>query len=98
MFPGLRRSLVCLTCLMRVDVITLFPEVVTVPLGASIVGRAQERGALSLAELIAQLELPVARIAVELNREVVRRSDWSGTMLHEEDRIEIVHFVGGGRD
>jgi thiamine biosynthesis protein ThiS len=55
-------------------------------------------GALSLAELIAQLELPVARIAVELNREVVRRSDWSGTMLHEEDRIEIVHFVGGGRD
>ncbi len=34
---------------MRVDVITLFPEVVTVPLGASIVGRAQERGALALA-------------------------------------------------
>jgi tRNA (guanine37-N1)-methyltransferase len=34
---------------MRVDVITLFPEVVTVPLGASIVGRAQERGAVSLA-------------------------------------------------
>ena len=34
---------------MRVDVITLFPEVVTVPLGASIVGRAQERGVLTLA-------------------------------------------------
>ncbi|MFZ4764121.1 MAG: tRNA (guanosine(37)-N1)-methyltransferase TrmD [Roseimicrobium sp.] len=34
---------------MRVDVITLFPEVVTVPLGASIVGRAQERGAITLA-------------------------------------------------
>ena len=34
---------------MRVDVITLFPEVVSVPLGASIVGRAQERGALTLA-------------------------------------------------
>jgi tRNA (guanine37-N1)-methyltransferase len=33
---------------MRVDVITLFPEVVTVPLGASIVGRAQERGVLTL--------------------------------------------------
>lgn len=33
---------------MRVDVITLFPQVVTVPLGASIVGRAQERGALTL--------------------------------------------------
>lgn len=40
--------MVCLPCIVRVDVITLFPEVVTVPLGASIVGRAQERGALTL--------------------------------------------------
>jgi tRNA (guanine37-N1)-methyltransferase len=38
-----------LTCVVQVDVITLFPEVVSVPLGASIVGRAQERGALTLA-------------------------------------------------
>ncbi len=52
--------------------------------------------ALSLAELITQLDLPAGRIAVELNREVVRRSDWSVTMLNEDDRIEIVHFVGGG--
>jgi len=51
---------------------------------------------ISLAELIAQLDLPAARIAIELNREVVRRSDWGGTMLKDEDRIEIVHFVGGG--
>jgi len=53
-------------------------------------------GTPSLAELITQLELPATRIAVELNREVVRRSEWSGTMLHEDDRVEIVHFVGGG--
>ena len=53
-------------------------------------------GTPSLAELIRQLDLPVARIAVELNREVVRRSEWSGTMLKDEDRIEVVHFVGGG--
>ena len=51
---------------------------------------------ISLAELIEQLDLPVARIAIELNREVVRRSDWGSTMLKDEDRIEIVHFVGGG--
>jgi tRNA (guanine37-N1)-methyltransferase len=38
-----------LPCDVQVDVITLFPEVVTVPLGASIVGRAQERGVLTLA-------------------------------------------------
>ncbi len=53
-------------------------------------------GTPSLAELISQLDLPAARIAVELNREVVRRNDWGGTVLREDDRIEIVHFVGGG--
>ena len=53
-------------------------------------------GTPSLAELITQLDLPVARIAIELNRAVVRRSEWSGTILHDGDRIEIVHFVGGG--
>ena len=55
-------------------------------------------GTPSLAELITQLDLPATRIAVELNREVVRRNDWSGTILHEDDRVEIVHFVGGGAD
>jgi thiamine biosynthesis protein ThiS len=56
----------------------------------------QLSGTASLAELIAQLDLPAARIAIELNREVVRRSDWSSTMLRDDDRVEIVHFVGGG--
>ena len=51
---------------------------------------------LTLAELVAELDLPPARIAVELNRAVVRRDDWSATTLDDEDRIEIVHFVGGG--
>jgi thiamine biosynthesis protein ThiS len=53
-------------------------------------------GPTSLAELITQLDLPAARIAVELNRAVVRRSDWNATMLQDDDRVEIVHFVGGG--
>ena len=52
---------------------------------------------LSLADIITQLDFPAQRIAVELNRTVVRRGDWSTTELHDEDRIEIVHFVGGGR-
>ncbi|HVF23961.1 MAG TPA: sulfur carrier protein ThiS [Pyrinomonadaceae bacterium] len=50
----------------------------------------------TLGEFITDLDLPAARIAVELNRAVVRRSEWSTTMLQDEDRIEIVHFVGGG--
>ena len=53
-------------------------------------------GEVSLAELIEQLDLPAARIAVEVNRDVVRKSDWSSTVLRDEDRVEIVHFVGGG--
>jgi thiamine biosynthesis protein ThiS len=53
-------------------------------------------GPTSLLELITELDLPAARIAVELNRHVVRRNDWSATMLHDDDRLEIVHFVGGG--
>jgi thiamine biosynthesis protein ThiS len=51
---------------------------------------------VSLAGLIEELDLPASRIAIELNREVVRRSDWGSTMLKDDDRIEIVHFVGGG--
>jgi thiazole synthase len=60
-------------------------------------GESQDvSGTPSLADLINQLDLPAARIAVEVNREVVRRSEWEGTVLRDEDRIEIVHFVGGG--
>jgi thiamine biosynthesis protein ThiS len=54
------------------------------------------RESLTLAELVTELDLPALRIAVELNRAVVRRRDWEGTKLSENDRIEIVHFVGGG--
>lgn len=53
--------------------------------------------ALSLADLIAQLGMKGDRVAVELNREIVTRAQWSDTELHEGDRLEIVHFVGGGR-
>ena len=60
-------------------------------------GESREiEGSPSLADLITQLDLPAARIAVEVNREVVRRGDWGKTMLRDDDRIEIVHFVGGG--
>jgi len=36
------------------------------------------------------------RVAVELNREIVPRDRWGDTSLKEGDRLEIVHFVGGG--
>jgi thiamine biosynthesis protein ThiS len=52
---------------------------------------------ITLAELIHVLDLPRQRIAVELNHEVARRADWENTCLKDNDRVEIVHFVGGGR-
>lgn len=51
---------------------------------------------ISLDELIRHLALVPERLAIELNHEVVRRSNWPQTLLSEGDRIEIVHFVGGG--
>lgn len=53
---------------------------------------------ISLDELISHLRLAPERLAIELNHEVVRRSDWPRTLLSEGDRIEVVHFVGGGRE
>jgi sulfur carrier protein len=53
-------------------------------------------GRLSLAELIQQLGMKPDRVAVELNREIVARSAWAVTRLNDGDRLEIVHFVGGG--
>ncbi len=50
----------------------------------------------TLSKLVEQLSLAPERVAVELNREVVRRADWPSTHLNEGDRVEIVHFVGGG--
>ena len=50
----------------------------------------------TLAELINQLGMKGDRVAVELNREIVPRAQWPDTKLHDGDRLEIVHFVGGG--
>ncbi len=46
--------------------------------------------------LLADLSLPESRVAVERNREIVRKAGFAGTALREGDRLEIVTFVGGG--
>jgi thiamine biosynthesis protein ThiS len=50
----------------------------------------------TLTELVAELGMKPDRVAVELNRELVRRDLWSATKLSDGDKLEIVHFVGGG--
>jgi len=52
--------------------------------------------ALSLAALLEHMNLKADRVAVELNRAIVPRDQWATTSLQEGDRLEIVHFVGGG--
>ena len=54
---------------------------------------------LTLETLLAHLGLNAPeRIAIEHNRRVVRRAEWPQTKIADGDRVEIVHFVGGGRE
>jgi sulfur carrier protein len=60
-------------------------------------GEARElERALSVADLLVSLRVPVARVAVEINEEVVPRDTYPRRQVAAGDRIEIVHFVGGG--
>jgi thiamine biosynthesis protein ThiS len=59
-------------------------------------GETQVCSAETLATLIEGLGMKPDRVAIELNREIVPRDQWLKTPLHDGDRLEIVHFVGGG--
>ena len=56
-----------------------------------------ELGARStVAELVAVLAMQADRVALERNGELVSRAAWAETEVRAGDRLEIVHFVGGG--
>jgi thiamine biosynthesis protein ThiS len=59
-------------------------------------GEDRDFTVITLSELIDQLGIKQDRVAVELNREIIPRERWSETRLKAEDRLEVVHFVGGG--
>ena len=63
-------------------------------------GQEQAFAALSegtaLAALIHELGLKADRVAVEHNGEIARRASWDQVTLHTGDKLEVVHFVGGG--
>jgi sulfur carrier protein len=59
-------------------------------------GEPQASSAETLAALVEGLGMKQDRVAIELNREIVPRDQWPQTPLHDGDRLEIVHFVGGG--
>ncbi|WP_305670658.1 sulfur carrier protein ThiS [Falsiroseomonas sp.] len=66
-------------------------------IGVEVNGERREvpQGA-SVAELLALIGLAAPKVAVERNLEIVPRSAWATTPLAEGDRLEIVHFIGGG--
>jgi thiamine biosynthesis protein ThiS len=52
--------------------------------------------ASTLAALIESLGMKADRVAVELNGDIIQRGSWAQTPLRDGDKLEIVHFVGGG--
>ena len=56
----------------------------------------QFEGPITLSGLVERLSMKADRVAVELNLEIVPRNRWIETQLADGDRLEIVHFVGGG--
>ena len=53
-------------------------------------------GQFTLAGLIESLGMKSDRVAIELNREIIPRDRWAETTLKDGDKLEMVHFVGGG--
>jgi thiamine biosynthesis protein ThiS len=53
-------------------------------------------GPVTVAELLASLDIDARRVAVEHNLVVIKRAAFEATLLNEGDSVEIVNFVGGG--
>ena len=50
----------------------------------------------NLQELVNKLKIPVKKVSIELNQEIIDKSKLKKYILKKKDRIEIVHFIGGG--
>ena len=51
---------------------------------------------INLIALLKHFSLPSERIAIELNSEVIRKKDWENIKVNDGDKLEVIHFVGGG--
>jgi thiamine biosynthesis protein ThiS len=72
-----------------------FPRNPMIPIEVNGEPRTIREGA-SLLDLLHQLEVEPDRVAVELDRRIVRREAWQATRLAPGSQLEIVQFVGGG--
>jgi sulfur carrier protein len=53
-------------------------------------------GGQTVTGLLEHLCAPIDRVAVELNKNIVRRRDWNDTLVPDGSHVEVVEFVGGG--
>ena len=51
---------------------------------------------LTLSTILKQLKIPLKKVAIELNLEIIDKNKISKIKLKQNDKIEIVHFIGGG--
>ena len=51
---------------------------------------------LSLSNFIKQLKIPLKKVAIELNQEIIDKNNLNKIKLKKNDKIEVVHFIGGG--
>ena len=49
-----------------------------------------------LSDLLKNLKIPIKKVAIELNQEIIDKKKTSNIKLKKNDKIEIVHFIGGG--
>ena len=59
-------------------------------------GQPAEAAGKTVAQIVTEQGLNVQRVAVELNGDIVKRSDFDKVIVKEDDSMEIVNFVGGG--
>ncbi len=50
----------------------------------------------SLLDIVKSLKIPIKKVAIELNEEIIDKKNLKNIKLKKEDKIEIVHFIGGG--
>ena len=51
---------------------------------------------LNIADLVKDLKIPIKKVAIELNQEIIDKKNISRIYLKKDDKLEIVHFIGGG--
>lgn len=59
-------------------------------------GKPEETGSSTITELVEKKGLKAGSLVVELNREIIKQTQWHEVLLKDGDQLELLSFVGGG--